>query len=99
MTVTPEMITQALELILIPLFLWMDRRISRAQSDAQNARSKAAIAFDIAKDTQSQLAEVRSEQSKLTTDVLTRMESINVTIARIDGRFQSFLEFEKERRV
>lgn len=99
MNITPEMILHALELIIVPLFLWMDHRVSKAEADAMQARAKASSAFEIAKEAQDAIAVLRSEQAKLTADVLGRMESLNVALARIDGRLQAFLEFEKERRA
>ena len=76
------------QVIGIPLFLWMERRTTRAQADAQWARSTAEQASEAAKQALSGLEKLRGEHAMLTSEVLSKVEAVAVAVARIEGSLQ-----------
>ncbi len=77
------------QVIGIPLFLWMERRTTKAQSDAQWARSVAEQTNAMARDTKAQLEIFKGEQTVITNQLFAKIESVSVTLARIEGRLES----------
>ena len=80
------------EVIGIPLFLWMERRTTKAQADAQWARTTAEQSRKIAEEAKAAVEKVRGEQSAMQGELLTKVESLSVALARIEGRLESVFE-------
>lgn len=72
----------------IPLFLWMERRTTKAQADAQWARASAEQAHAMAKDAKAAVEKLRGEHAMLTSEVLSKVEAVAVAVARIEGSLQ-----------
>lgn len=83
----------------IPLFLWMERRTTKAQADAEWAKSVTTQTQVSVAKCQIDLEKIRGEHSTVNVQMLSKMESLAVSIARIDGRLGSVIEAEKERRL
>lgn len=87
------------QIVGIPLFVWMERRTTKAQADAEWARSVSGQLQGTVSKCQADLDRMRGEHSTVNVQMLSKMESLAVSIARLDGRLISVLEVEKERRT